>query len=85
MKLLLFFVAGIIQTIFQVVIIRYVAKEKAASAAVVTFFSSLIQLGVLVSILSSLQSGMANIVVYSAGIAMGAYLGIKLKLEKTKG
>jgi hypothetical protein len=51
LKLILFFFAGVIQTIFQVVIIRFVAKEKALHAAVITFLSSLVQLSVLVAIL----------------------------------
>ncbi len=83
-KLFLFFVAGVIQTVFSIIIIRYVTKEKAIHAAAITFLSSLIQLGVLASILSDIQNSVLSIFIFSLGIAIGAYLGIKLKLEKIK-
>jgi hypothetical protein len=86
-KIAIYYFVGVISTILQVVVVRLISKERAAAASIVVFISNLVQLGVLVSIISSVQSDIQSswpsLLVYSFGIATGTYLGIKLKLEKT--
>ena len=53
-KLSTYFFVGILSTLLQVVVIRLIAKEKAIQASLVVFVSTLVQLGVLVSIISTI-------------------------------
>ena len=88
LELLIYFTVGVLSTILQVVVVRLISKEKALQASIVVFVSNLVQLGVLVSIIttiqSNIQSSWINLLIYTLGIAIGTYLGIRLKLGQEK-
>lgn len=69
-------------TILETLNVRFIAKEKALKAAIVTLVVVLIGFSVLYDILANIQSsGYIGIVVYAIGISIGSYLGIKIKLK----
>lgn len=80
-QLLLFFVAGVLQDFLVTLNWRYVTKEKVFLASLFSFFSTVVAMTVLYTILTELDSSRSilAIVVYSLGIAIGTWLAMKTK------
>lgn len=81
-RFILYFIAGIITTGLETLNVRFIAKEKALKAAMITFAVVLIGFSVIYDILANLQQGgYIGIVVYAVGVGFGSYLGIKVKIK----
>lgn len=82
--LIIYFLAGVIQDTLLTLNFRYVAKEKIMPAVVFSFLTTVVTMLVLYNILTQLdaQRSVAAILVYSAGIGTGTWVGMKLRLGK---
>lgn len=86
-KLIVYFVAGIVQDFFFTLNTKYVAENKIFPAIAFSFLTVLMSMLVLYNILSSLDSerGLLAIFIYSCGIAIGTFAAMKLpKFKKRK-
>lgn len=65
---------------------RFISEKKALPSATLSFFITLINLTILYNILQNLSpdSGIALIMVFALGNALGAYLAVKFSLYKDK-
>ncbi|MDP2651705.1 MAG: DUF5698 domain-containing protein [bacterium] len=84
LQLLAYFCAGVLQDFLFTLNIKYVAVNKIVLAMLTSFLITIVNLVVLYSILSALdsQQSIPAIIVYALGIATGTLLGMKLKIGK---
>jgi len=84
--ILLFFLAGVLQDFLLTLNWRFIAKEKAIPASILSFLVTMITMTVLYSILLKLdaQRSIVAIVIYALGIASGTFLGVKFKINPQK-
>ncbi len=86
-KLIIYFIAGIVQDFLFTLNTKYVAENKVFPAVIFSFLTVLMSMLVLYNILSELDSerGILAILVYSCGIALGTFVAMKLpKFKKRK-
>jgi len=82
LRLIIYFVVGVVQDFFFTLNSRYVAKDKIIPAVIFSMLTVLMSMLVLYNILSELdpEKGIVAIIVYSLGIAMGTFLAMKFKV-----
>lgn len=80
--LILYFAAGVLQDILFTLNIRYITKEKTFLAVLYSFLTVIVSMFVLYNIITQLdaQRGILAIIVYAAGIGVGTFLAMKLKI-----
>lgn len=80
-KLVIYFLVGVIQDFFFTLNSRYVAEKKVWPAVVFSFLTILMSMVVLYNILNEIDSekSIVAIFVYSCGIALGTYFAMKFK------
>ncbi|MFA4833226.1 MAG: DUF5698 domain-containing protein [Patescibacteria group bacterium] len=81
--LIIYFLAGVLQDFLLTLNWRFIAKEKAISAAALSFAVTIVTMLVLYNILTQLdrQRSMIAIIVYALGVGTGTILGIKTKIS----
>ncbi len=81
------FFAGILQDFLLTLNWRYIAKNRALPASVLSFFVTIVTMVVLYNILIRLdaQRSILTIIVYALGIGTGTYLGMKFKIGSDDG
>lgn len=86
LKLLMYFLAGVIQDFFFTMNSKYIAKDRVVPAVLYSFLTVLMSMIVLYNILSELSSekSLLAIIVYSCGIAIGTYVAMRLPKFKFK-
>jgi uncharacterized protein YebE (UPF0316 family) len=79
----IYFLAGVLQDFLLTLNWRFIAKEKAVPAAVLSFAVTVVTMLVLYNILTQLdrQRSITAIIVYALGIGLGTILGIKTKIR----
>jgi len=84
--LIIYFLTGILQDFLLTLNWRYIAKDKAIPAAILSFIVTVISMLVLYNILTRLdnQRGLLAIFVYALGVATGTILGMKAKIGLKK-
>jgi uncharacterized protein YebE (UPF0316 family) len=85
LKLIIYFLVGVIQDFFFTMNTKYIAKNKTAPAVAFSFLTILMSMIVLYNILGEIDAerSILAIIVYSAGIAVGTYAAMKFpKLKK---
>jgi len=81
--LVIYFFAGVISDFLFTINMRFIAKERAGWAALVSFITTIISMYVLYTILTEMSGkGLISIVVYALGIGAGTYIAMHLRLEK---
>jgi len=82
MQFIIYFFAGVLQDFLLTLNWRFMAKDKAFSASFFSFLTTIISFVVLYNILTKLdqERSIIAIVIYSLGIAMGTFLGMKTKI-----
>jgi len=85
-KLIIYFIVGVIQDFFFTLNSRYIAKDKIVPAVVFSLLTVLMSMLVLYNILNELdpEKSILSIIIYSFGIAMGTFLAMKLKIGVKK-
>ena len=82
--ILIYVLVGILEDFLGTLCLRFVIHERTALAVGTTFVITIISLLVFYSIFVKLNTqtgqGIADIVAYSIGIAIGTYLGMKIKI-----
>jgi len=86
LKLILYFVAGVVQDFFFTLNSKYIAQNKVAPAVIFSFLTILMSMLVLYNILSDLNPNhsILEIIIYSIGIATGTYVALTFPLKFTK-
>jgi len=81
--LIIYFLAGVLQDFLLTLNWRFIAKEKAISAAIFSFAVTVVTMLVLYNILTQLdrQRSITAIIAYALGIGLGTILGIKTKIR----
>ena len=85
LTLIIYFVVGVVQDFFFTMNSKYVAQNKVLPAVIFSFFTVLMNMLVLYSILTDInnQTSIVAIIVYSCGIALGTYVAMKFpKIRK---
>jgi uncharacterized protein YebE (UPF0316 family) len=79
--LILYFLAGILQDFLVTLNWRYVTEKKPILATLFSFLATIVSLTVLYNILTRLdvERGLIAILVYSAGVGLGTFFGMKFK------
>ncbi len=82
LQFLAYFLAGVLQDFLFTLNIKYVAVNKIILAMLTSFLITVVNLVVLYNILAVMDSqrSVVAIVVYAAGIAVGTFLAMKLKI-----
>ena len=82
MQYIIYFFAGVLQDFLLTLNWRFMAKDKAFSASLFSFLTTIISFIVLYNILTKLdqERSIIAIVIYSIGIAAGTFLGMKTKI-----
>jgi len=82
LQFLAYFFAGVLQDFLFTLNIKYVAVNKVVLAMITSFLITVVNLAVLYNILTVMDSqrSILAIVVYAAGIAIGTFLAMKLKI-----
>ncbi|MBU3934890.1 hypothetical protein KKC00_02945 [Patescibacteria group bacterium] len=82
LTLIVYFLAGVFQDILFTLNIRYVSKGKTFLAVLSSFLTVIVSMIVLYNIVTQLgdQRGIVAIIVYAAGIAVGTFFAMKLKI-----
>ena len=77
--LFIYFAVGAFEDFLETLTARYIAKEKAAQAAFLSFFSTVVTMVVLYTILTFLDGNrtVSAIAVYALGISTGTFLAMK--------
>ena len=85
-KLIIYFIVGVIQDFFFTLNSRYIAKEKIVPAVVFSLLTVLMSMLVLYNILNELdpEKSIISIIIYSFGIATGTFLAMRLKIGVKK-
>lgn len=85
-KLIIYFIVGVIQDFFFTLNSRYIAKDKIVPAVIFSLLTVLMSMLVLYNILNELdpEKSIISIIIYSFGIAMGTFLAMKLKIGVKK-
>lgn len=80
---IIYFLAGVLQDVFFTLNVRYVAKEKVFLAVLTSFLTVVVSMIVLYNIITQLsdQRGIVAIIIYAAGISLGTFLAMKLKIS----
>ena len=83
---LLYFMVGILQDLLWTLNVRYVASNRPKLAALYSFLTSLVSLTVFYNILTRLdeERSIAAIIVYSLGIGVGTFMGMKSRFGRPK-
>ena len=86
LKLVVYFVAGIVQDFFFTLNTKYVAENKVGPAVFFSFLTIFVSMIVLYNILSDLdaQRSFLSIIVYCVGIAFGTYMAMKFPFKFKK-
>lgn len=86
MLYIIYFLAGVLQDVFFTLNVRYVAKEKVFLAVLTSFLTVVVSMFVLYNIITQLsdQRGIVAIIIYAAGISLGTFLAMKLKISSSK-
>ena len=81
--LVLYFLAGIVQDFLTTLNWRFIAKENMPLAVLPSFLSTVVWFLVLYNILTRLdgERSLLAIIVYAAGIGIGTFFGMKLKIS----
>lgn len=81
--LFIYFAVGALEDFLATLTARYIAKEKAAQAAFLSFFNTVVTMAVLYTILAFLDTNrsVTAIAVYALGISTGTYLAMKFNPE----
>ena len=84
--LVLYFLAGVLQDFLLTLNWRFISKEKAIPAAVLSFVVTVMGMLVLYNILTQLdkQKSIVVVLVYALGIGTGTLLGMKTKIGSKK-
>lgn len=79
--LILYFAAGILQDFLVTLNWRFIAKEHVPFAVLTSFLTTVVSLGVLYNILTHFdaQRSVIAILVYSTGVGVGTFFGMKFK------
>ena len=79
---LVYFLAGVLQDTLFTLNVRYVAREKIFPAVLTSFLTVVVSMLVLYNIITRLddERGITAIIIYAAGIALGTFLAMKLKI-----
>jgi uncharacterized protein YebE (UPF0316 family) len=82
MQFLIYFLAGVLQDFLLTLNWRFIAKDKIFPASLFSFLTTIISFVVLYNILTKLdqENSLIAIVIYSIGIAMGTFLGMKTRI-----
>lgn len=85
-KLIIYFIVGVIQDFFFTLNSRYIAKDKIVPAVIFSLLTVLMSMLVLYNILNELdpEKSIISIIIYSFGIATGTFLAMKLKIGVKK-
>ena len=85
-KLVIYFIVGVIQDFFFTLNSRYIAEKKVWPAVAFSFLTILMSMIVLYNILNEIDSekSILSIIVYSLGIALGTYAAMKFPDLKSK-
>ena len=85
-KLVVYFVVGVVQDFFFTMNSKYIAKDKVLPAVIFSFLTILMSMVVLYNILNEISSerSILAIIVYSCGIALGTYVAMRLPKFKKK-
>lgn len=77
--LFIYFAVGAFEDFLETLTARFIAKEKATQAAFLSFFSTIVSMIVLYTILAFLDSNrtLSAIAVYALGISTGTFLAMK--------
>ena len=80
LKLIVYFLVGVLQDFFFTMNSKYIAKDKVLPAVSFSFLTILMSMIVLYNILNEINSekSILAIVVYSCGIALGTYVAMKM-------
>lgn len=80
-KLVIYFVVGVVQDFFFTLNSRYIAEKKVWPAVAFSFLTILMSMVVLYNILNEIDSdkSILAIFIYSLGIALGTYLAMKFE------
>ena len=80
-KLVIYFVVGVVQDFFFTLNSRYIAEKKVWPAVAFSFLTILMSMVVLYNILNEIDSdkSIVAIFIYSLGIALGTYLAMKFE------
>lgn len=86
LKLVIYFLVGVVQDFFFTMNSKYIAKDKVAPAVAFSFLTILMSMVVLYNILNELDSekSILAIIVYSCGIALGTYAAMRFPGLKKK-
>jgi uncharacterized protein YebE (UPF0316 family) len=86
MQFIIYFFAGVLQDFLLTLNWRYMAKDKIWGDSLFSFLTTIISFIVLYNILTKLdqERSLIAIVIYSLGIAMGTFLGMKTKIGTEK-
>ena len=81
--LVIYFFAGVLQDFLLTLNWRFVAREKAFSASLFSFLTTVVSMLVVYNIITKLdeERSILAIIVYSLGIASGTLLGLKIKIH----
>ena len=83
--LVLYFFAGAAQNFLFILNMRFVHRERVLFASVFSFLVSMLSVWVLYDIITRIgqSRGVIAIVIYSFGFAVGSFMAMRLKLEKS--
>lgn len=78
-----YFLAGVLQDFLFTINLRYVAKDKIFLAVMTSFFTVVVSMLALYNIVTQLDpsNGIAAIIVYCLGIALGTFMAMKFKIN----
>lgn len=78
-KLIIYFIAGVVQDFFFTMNSKYIARDRVLPAVIFSFLTILMSMIVLYNILSEIDSerSLLAIIVYSCGIAIGTYVAMR--------
>lgn len=81
LKLIIYFIVGVVQDFFFTLNSRYIAEKKVWPAVAFSFLTILMSMVVLYNILNEINSeqSILAIFIYSLGIALGTYLAMKFE------
>ncbi|MEK7514225.1 MAG: hypothetical protein AAB587_00140 [Patescibacteria group bacterium] len=81
--LVIYFIIGALEDFLATLTSRYIAREKAAHAAIFSFLSTIVTMAVLYTIFSFLEGekSILAIAVYALGISTGTYWAMKVNPE----
>ena len=84
MHFVIYFFAGVVQDFLLTLNWRFVSKEAPFKASFFSFLTTVVSLTVFYDIVSNLdpEQSLMAITIYALGIAVGTFLGTKIKIGK---